>query len=728
MLLEKISNFYKRSIHILVNCGVHPDDSLELKLQKQVLSLLPIIIGIAAAIWGSIYFLLGHYLSASIPLSYSLISVLSLLYFSYSKNMVFLRSSQLLLVLLLPFLLMWSLGGFAAGSYVMIWAFYAPLASMSFSKKDSVIWFSLFTFLTIVSFFIDDMLIKSVETMPELAIRIFSLLNISTGFGGIFYIMIHYVKERDHISEEQCKSEIKLEKEKQKAELLSKEQSNLLSLFDKGNSVLFKWKNDDIRSVDYVSLSVSKLLGYEVDDFISKKLAYVTCIHSDDLKQILSEVDVILENSLDFFKHKPYRVITKDGNIKWILDYTVTQKDEVGEITHLIGYVSDITEIKDIQKELQYAKDNADKANLHKSEFLANMSHEIRTPLNAILGFIELLKDEEVGRRSLEYVNIIDNSSHSLLQIIEDILDFSKIESGKLDIDKIDFNSKAEFEVITHLFSAKCKEKNLSLSLIMDKNLPQTINTDPLRIKQIVSNLLGNAIKFTDEGKNIEVKIDYKDNNLYISVRDEGKGIEKDKLEHIFESFSQEDSSTTREYGGTGLGLTISRELVKLLGGELHVKSELGVGSEFYFSVPVEVGKEIIEVKESSQKISFDGKKVLLVEDNKANQMYMQIILKKLNLVFDITSDGLEAIEAFKNSKYDVILMDENMPNMNGIEAAKQILSIEKEKNLKHTPVIALTANALKGDREKFLAAGMDEYLSKPINKERLSEVMGKLI
>lgn len=223
-------------------------------------------------------------------------------------------------------------------------------------------------------------------------------------------------------------------------------------------------------------------------------------------------------------------------------------------------------------KKLEEQTIKANSANNAKSEFLANMSHEIRTPLNAILGFVDLLKDESKGRKSLEYVEIIDKSSKNLLQIIEDILDFSKIESGKIDIDKIDFNARDEFEIVTHLFEAKCSEKNINLSIVIDDNVPQTINTDPLRIKQVLLNLLSNAIKFTNNGKNIAIAIKYIDNHLHISVKDEGKGISEDKLERIFESFVQEDSSTTREYGGTGLGLSISCELVKLLGGVLKVK------------------------------------------------------------------------------------------------------------------------------------------------------------
>ncbi len=213
-------------------------------------------------------------------------------------------------------------------------------------------------------------------------------------------------------------------------------------------------------------------------------------------------------------------------------------------------------------------------------------------------------------------------------------------------------------------------------------------------------------------------------------------GIAQDKLSHIFEAFNQEDSSTTRKYGGTGLGLSISSELVKLLGGKLKLKSKIGVGSEFYFSLPVEIGKDVKVLEEKIQKTDFTNKKILLVEDNKTNQLFMKIILKKMGFSFDIANDGLEAVKNFKlcnstdarTNKYDIILMDENMPNMGGIEATQNILEYEKENSLKHTPIIALTANALKGDREKFLEAGMDEYLTKPVNKKRLINLIWKFL
>ena len=580
--MKQLSIKLENTIDLLLNCGVSKDDTLEIKLQKQMLTMLPVIIGIAAAIWGSIYISFGHYLSGSIPLSYSVISLLSLIYFSYVKNTKFLLTSQLTLVLILPFLLMWSLGGFSAGSYVMIWAFYAPLASMAYSKERSVLWFLLFILLTLISSFIDNFLVNHVAKMPYIAINVFSSLNIIAGFGGIFYMMNHYVKERDHINGEHEKNEILLHE----------------------------------------------------------------------------------------------------------------------------------------------AKLSAEQANKHKSEFLANMSHEIRTPLNAILGFIGLIKNETKEDTTLKYIDIVDNSSKSLLQIIEDILDFSKIESGKLDVEKIDFNTRDDFGIIIDLFQAKCSEKNILLSLTFKDNLPEAINSDPLRIKQVISNLLSNAIKFTKPNKKIEVIIGLENMHLDVSVKDEGKGIAEDKITHIFESFGQEDASTTREFGGTGLGLTISSALVKLLGGELKVKSKLGVGSEFYFKIPVAPAKRVVLLDETKEDTNIEGKKILLVEDNQTNQLYMNILLQEMNISFDVASDGMEAIDSFKANTYDAILMDENMPNMNGIEATRHILSIEKEKKLVHTPIIALTANALKGDKEKFLKAGMDEYLKKPIDKTKLNETL----
>jgi len=316
-------------------------------------------------------------------------------------------------------------------------------------------------------------------------------------------------------------------------------------------------------------------------------------------------------------------------------------RDDAGEPLFFANIVTDITErqkatdaMKKLHRELEekvrertfeykQAKENADFANKAKSEFLANMSHEIRTPLNSLLGFIDILKDNLQDKENQDYLKIIDTSSRHLLGIINDILDFSKIESGKLELDTIDFNAKEEFLSVVELFFNNAQESGILIKLSIDDNLPKTTLGDMVRVKQVLSNLLSNAIKFTKKYKNIEVIINYQDGFLNILVKDEGKGIAKNKLKYIFKSFSQEDTSTTREYGGTGLGLAISSELVRLLAGKLKVKSELGVGSEFYFTITLNICNDKFELNEEN-KIeikSFPNAKILVAEDNPTNQM-----------------------------------------------------------------------------------------------------------
>jgi len=356
-----------------------------------------------------------------------------------------------------------------------------------------------------------------------------------------------------------------------------------------------------------------------------------------------------------------------------------------------------------------------------KSRFLANMSHEIRTPLNAILGFINLLKHKDLDEESKRYLNIIDDSSKTLLSILNDILDFSKIEAGKLTIEKIDFNPKQEFVSIIELFRLKAMEKNITISSEF-KNLPNFIKSDPIRIKQVLLNILSNAVKFTPENKNIYITIEYKDKILFVSIKDEGIGLNDDKMKKIFEPFMQADTSTTRKYGGTGLGLSISSQIIKLLGGELKVKSKENEGSEFYFSIPVEVSQEDISFNKEVTHKNISGK-VLIVEDNKANQFFMQVILKKLNLEYDSADNGLEGVEKVKNNNYDLVLMDENMPIMSGIEATKKIREFNKD-----IPIIAVTANALVGDKQKFLDAGFNDYLPKPVDLELLKKIIKQFL
>jgi signal transduction histidine kinase len=383
-------------------------------------------------------------------------------------------------------------------------------------------------------------------------------------------------------------------------------------------------------------------------------------------------------------------------------------------------------EFKSMNKSLADSKKIAEEMSRQKSQFLANMSHEIRTPLNAITGFITLLEENETDEKKLKYLNIIKNSSDTLVQIINDILDISKIESGKLKIEPHNFNPYENLVTIAELFQAKAAQKKIDFKIKYNNNMPKMLYGDALRIKQIFTNLISNAIKFTPEGSIVKCVVWYKEGKLNIIVKDYGIGISEKKQKSIFEPFTQADESTERVYGGTGLGLTISLELSRMLGGELTLWSKEGKGSTFKLSVPMPLGEEESETEEEEE-LKLHGN-VLIVEDYEANRMFLGIILENAGLTSEMANDGVEAIEKFKTGRYDLILMDENMPNLGGMDATKEILKIERENALPHTPVISLTANALQGDRERFLEAGFDDYLAKPIDQELLLKTMYRLL
>ena len=377
--------------------------------------------------------------------------------------------------------------------------------------------------------------------------------------------------------------------------------------------------------------------------------------------------------------------------------------------------------------ELITAKEKAHQAKKAKEIFLANMSHEIRTPLTGIIGFIDILKRRKLSDNIKEIISIIDNSAETLLTIVNDILDISKIESEGITIHKVKFNPKNSFKNTIELFRAKAEQKNIKYNYNID--ISECIISDEHRLKQVLSNLIGNAIKFTPRNGEIDVNINsYKVENklkIHFSIKDSGIGIPKEKQEKLFKPFSQIEG-IEKQFGGTGLGLYISSQIVKKLGGELKVKSEENNGSEFYFSIEVEECEEIKNNK--YMEIKVEGK-ILIVEDNLVNQELLKAILDtKGNILCEVANNGAEALEKYKNNKYDLIFMDIFMPIMQGEEATKKILEYEKNNNLQHTPIIALTANALEGDKEKFLSQGFDDYISKPIKIQELDRVLAKYL
>lgn len=387
-------------------------------------------------------------------------------------------------------------------------------------------------------------------------------------------------------------------------------------------------------------------------------------------------------------------------------------------------------------KDLVKAKEGAEAASRAKSEFLANMSHEIRTPMNGVLGVADLLLQADLSEKQQHLVRTIRASGVNLPYIINDILDFSKVEAGRLELEYLNFDLRELMDGIYDLFSTKASEKGLTLTSQLEESIPQIVCGDPVRIRQILTNLIGNSIKFTDHGSvQLSSTLVEQDNEscvLRFEVSDTGIGLSEEEKNGIFNAFSQADTTTTRKYGGTGLGLTISRQLVELMGGEIGVSSEIGAGASFWFeiSIQVPVDQEIAisnrrkEKQERNVELFHNNCSVLLAEDNLTNQIVAEGMLELFGCKVDLAVNGVEAVEARKKNNYDLILMDCQMPELDGYSATEQIRNYEQQTETPHIPVVALTAHVMSGDRQRCIAAGMDDYLSKPLQQEQLRAVI----
>ncbi len=476
-------------------------------------------------------------------------------------------------------------------------------------------------------------------------------------------------------------------------------------------------------ATEWVNDGYTRMTGFSLEE-ASYRTFFELLTTGKTEQQISSRIQEALDNAKAFSEVTMNQ--TKDGQELWSAVDCQPIFDEQGRLSNFIAILRDITNLKERETALENARKAAEEANKSKSQFLANMSHEIRTPMNGIIGMTQLMLQTVLGKEQRHYANTIRVSGEALLEIINDILDFSKIDAGQVVLLEAPFNLRTVLNGTIEILSPRALQKGLDLRVEMDPSLDRDYLGDKGRLRQILLNLVSNAVKFTDEGSvKLIATSDEEPETILISIVDSGIGIPADQLTIVFQSFSQIDASSSRRYEGTGLGLSISQQLVEIMGGTIGVESVLGQGSTFWLKLPLKAAPDDHERTTDTEPqtpvvrlTNLRPLKILVAEDNVINQQVARGFLERLGHHVTIAANGLKAVEAIKDGSYDILFMDIQMPEMDGLEATKIIRALPSP--LCDVPIIAMTANAMKGDEENCIAQGMNDYLAKPILLEQL--------
>ncbi|MFA1562465.1 response regulator [Aliivibrio fischeri] len=473
--------------------------------------------------------------------------------------------------------------------------------------------------------------------------------------------------------------------------------------------------------------------------FLSQAKSWIYAIASIELIFVIG-LSFLLGNALTRNLHKLKKAVNTVANKGPGAQVKISSTGDLGDVAQAFNSMS--LKLEQNYQDLQQARNEAEAANKSKSRFLASMSHEIRTPMNSVLGLLAILKETSLKPNQKELVNTATDSSKLLLSIINDILDFSRMEANTFYLENHTFNIHKSLNSVLKTFHPQAQSKQLELSLVITDNVPTYVQGDAHRLRQILLNLIGNSLKFTDDGQ-VQILIDAKEHEgriqLHCSVQDSGIGIQQEQLEYLFDEFTMADSSFSRTHEGSGLGLAICQRLVHMMDGTITVNSQYGLGSEFSFNIQLDkattkeinrlLSNEKIEQQrniEQQKSCVFSDANILVVEDNHANQIVIKNTLNYAGYSIDIAQNGKEAITKAINTQYDLIFMDISMPEMDGMTATKKIRSLsDTHQNM---PIIALTAHALSGDKERFIEAGMTDYLSKPFNRSDLLECLAKYL